>query len=252
MLSENKKEFPFFFPFSAHRCLRPKFLKSADAPHLFRRSAAALQAAAQLAQTAAHLLLSTAQLPKSARPPLTPSPAHLLTSFQPAPARIASPALPQPPRAHQGPSGAGRRQDSAGVRRPHAWTSVSSTASLRPILTRAPRPSPPPYLRRTAPERRRELPCAAAGPCKPRRRLPASRSAQEPPAPPFCARRRRRPRPALQSRQHRRSSAGPPPCRAGELAKRTTGVDSNSWPLPPTPAEGKQLHVLSSLFASDS
>jgi hypothetical protein len=48
MLSENKKEFPFSFPFSAHRRLRPKSPKSADAPRLFHRSAAALQAAAQL------------------------------------------------------------------------------------------------------------------------------------------------------------------------------------------------------------
>jgi hypothetical protein len=98
MLSENKKEFPFSFPFSAHRWLRPKFLKSADAPSPFPPVRCRFTGRSPVAQTAAHLLLSTAQLPKSARPPSTSSPAHLLTSFQPTPARIASPAPPQPAR----------------------------------------------------------------------------------------------------------------------------------------------------------
>jgi hypothetical protein len=68
-----------------------------------------------------------------------------------------------PMRSPSGPnrSGADHRLDSAGVRRPHAWTSVPSTASLRPILTRAPRPSPPPYLRKTVPRRRPAVPAAA-------------------------------------------------------------------------------------------
>jgi hypothetical protein len=116
-------------------------------------------------------------------------------------------ALRRPVRSPSGPKccHAGRRQNSG--RSPATARSgvrVRHDLACAPYLARAPRPSRLPTC--AGPRRSAARSCLAPGRAS---RAAASRSAQEPPAPPFCTRGRRRPRPALQSRQQRRTASLP-------------------------------------------
>jgi hypothetical protein len=140
MLSENKKEFPFSLPFSAHRRLQPKSPKSADAPSFF---------------STGPLLLLRPQ-PSLAQIADPPDPVH------PPPWPFTSPRgahpgqIPSSPVSMAGTGGAGRRLP-LGVRVVRA---CPTSCPVPYIVAPAEAPAcPSPATRRLArPRRRRTLP----------------------------------------------------------------------------------------------
>jgi hypothetical protein len=139
MLSENKKEFPFSLPFSAHRRLQPKSPKSADAPSFF---------------STGPLLLLRPQ-PSLAQIADPPDPVH------PPPWPFTSPRgahpgqIPSSPVSMAGTGGAGRRLP-LGVRVVRA---CPTSCPVPYIVAPAEAPAcPSPATRRLARPRRRTLP----------------------------------------------------------------------------------------------